>query len=89
MPLDQLDQYGPTCQILAGPVGPVCPVGPAGPQYVLFNCRWPIKITVRIRAFFFLNEFGHILKKWQGVHLRRNFAILRSFFKREKQDLEI
>jgi hypothetical protein len=36
MPLDQLDQSGPTCQILAGPVGPV---GPAGPQYVLFNCR--------------------------------------------------
>jgi hypothetical protein len=39
MPLDQLDQSGPTCQILAGPVGtvgpvdpvsPVCPVGPAG-----------------------------------------------------------
>jgi hypothetical protein len=29
MPLDQLDQSGPTCQILAGPVGPV---GPAGPQ---------------------------------------------------------
>jgi hypothetical protein len=49
MPLDQLDQSGPTCQILAGPVGPV---GPAGPQYVLFNCRWPIKITVKIRAFF-------------------------------------
>jgi hypothetical protein len=43
MPLDQLDQSGPTCQILAGP---------AGPQYVLFNCRWPIKITVKIRAFF-------------------------------------
>jgi hypothetical protein len=36
MPLDQLDQSGPTCQILAGPVGPV---GPAGPQDVLFNCR--------------------------------------------------
>jgi hypothetical protein len=55
MPLDQLDQSGPTCQILAGPVGPVCPVGPvgpAGPQYVLFNRRWPIKITVKIRAFF-------------------------------------
>jgi hypothetical protein len=50
--LDQLDQSGPTCQILAGPVGPVGPVGPAGPQYVLFNCRWPIKITVKIRAFF-------------------------------------
>jgi hypothetical protein len=49
MPLDQLDQSGPTCQILAGPVGPV---GQAGPQYVLFNCRWPIKITVKIRAFF-------------------------------------
>jgi hypothetical protein len=62
MPLDQLDQSGPTCQILAGPVGPVgpvcpvcpvCPVGPAGPQqHVLFNYRWPIKITVKIRAFF-------------------------------------
>jgi hypothetical protein len=58
MPLDQLDQSGPTCQILAGPVGPVGPVspvgtaGPAGSQYVLFNCRWPIKITVKIRAFF-------------------------------------
>jgi hypothetical protein len=55
MPLDQLDQSGPTCQILAGPVGlvgPVGPVGPAGPQYVLFNCRWPIKITVKIRGFF-------------------------------------
>jgi folate-dependent tRNA-U54 methylase TrmFO/GidA len=25
MPLDQLDQSGPTCQILAGPVGPVGP----------------------------------------------------------------
>jgi hypothetical protein len=49
MPLDQLDQSGPTCQILAGPVGPVCP---AGPQYVLFNCRWPIEITVKILAFF-------------------------------------
>jgi hypothetical protein len=49
MPLDQLDQSGPTCQILAGLVGPV---GPAGPQYVLFNCRWPIKITVKIWAFF-------------------------------------
>jgi hypothetical protein len=49
MPLDQLNQSGPTCQILAGPVGPV---GPAGPQYVLFNCRWPIKITIKIRAFF-------------------------------------
>jgi hypothetical protein len=36
-------------EILAGPVGPV---GPAGPQYVLFNCRWSIKITVKIRAFF-------------------------------------
>jgi hypothetical protein len=48
MPLDQLDQSGPTCQILAGPVGAV---GPAG-QYVLFNCRWPIKIIVKIRAFF-------------------------------------
>jgi hypothetical protein len=35
---------------------------------------------VKIRAF---------LKKWRGVHLRRNFAILRSFFEREKQDLEI
>jgi hypothetical protein len=46
MPLDQLDQSGPTCQILVGPVGP------AGPQYTLFNCRWPIKITVKIRAFF-------------------------------------
>jgi hypothetical protein len=61
MPLDQLDQSGPTCQILAGPVGPVGPVGPIGPvgpvgpagsQYVLFNCRWPIKITVKIPAFF-------------------------------------
>jgi hypothetical protein len=34
MPLDQLDQSGPTCQILAdpvGPVGPVSPVGPVGP----------------------------------------------------------
>jgi hypothetical protein len=49
MPLDQLDRSGPACQILAGPVGPV---GPAGPQYVLFNCRWPIKSTVKIWAFF-------------------------------------
>jgi hypothetical protein len=32
MPLDQLDQSGPTCQILAGPVRPVGPVGSAGPQ---------------------------------------------------------
>jgi hypothetical protein len=31
MPLDQLDQSGPTCQILAGPVCPVCPVCPVGP----------------------------------------------------------
>jgi hypothetical protein len=52
MPLDQLDQSGPTCQTLADPVCPVGPVGPAGPQYVLFNCRWPIKITAKIRAFF-------------------------------------
>jgi hypothetical protein len=74
MPLDQLDQSGPTCQILAGPVGP------AGPQYVLFNCWWPIKITVKIRAFF---------EKMARGHLRRNFATLRSFFEREEQDLEI
>jgi hypothetical protein len=32
MPLDQLDQSGPTCQILEGPVGPVGPVCPVGPQ---------------------------------------------------------
>jgi hypothetical protein len=38
--------------VVVGPVGPLGPVGPAGPQYVLFNCRWPIKITVKIRAFF-------------------------------------
>jgi hypothetical protein len=56
MPLEQLDQSGPTCQILAGPVGPV---GPAGPQYVLFNCQWPIKITVKIRAFFEKNGKGY------------------------------
>jgi hypothetical protein len=31
MPLDQLDQSGPTCQILAGSVGPVGPVGPVCP----------------------------------------------------------
>jgi hypothetical protein len=68
MPLDQLDQSGPTCQILAGPVrpvgpvGPVCPVGPvgpAGPQYVLFSCRWPIKITAKIQAFFEKNGKGY------------------------------
>jgi hypothetical protein len=53
MPLDQLDKKSEqTCQILAGPVGPVGPVGPAGAQHVLFNCRWPIKITVKIQAFF-------------------------------------
>jgi hypothetical protein len=34
-------------------------------------------------------KFGHFWKKWQGVHLRRNFATLRSFFERDKQDLEI
>jgi hypothetical protein len=55
-------------------------VGPAGPQYALFNCRWPIKITVKIRVFF---------EKMAGYYLRRNFATLRSFFKREEQDLEI
>jgi hypothetical protein len=31
MPLDQPDQSGPTCQILAGPVEPVGPVGPVCP----------------------------------------------------------
>jgi hypothetical protein len=86
MPLDQLDQSGPTSQILAGPVGPVgpvCPVdpvGPAGPQYVLFNCRWPIKITVKIRAFFEKIAWGTPETKFC------NFKI---FFKREEQDLEI
>jgi hypothetical protein len=35
MPLDQLDQSGPTCQILAGPVGPVGPVGPDNNMYYL------------------------------------------------------
>jgi hypothetical protein len=59
MPLDQLDQSGPTCQILAGPVRPVGPVGPAGPQYVLFSCRWPIKITAKIQAFFEKNGKGY------------------------------
>jgi hypothetical protein len=38
---------------------------------VLFNCRWPIKIAIKIRAFF---------EKMAGVHLKRNFATLRSFF---------
>jgi hypothetical protein len=49
-------------------------------KYVLFNCRWPIKFAIKIRAF---------LKKWHGIYLRRNFAILRSFFEREEQYLEI
>jgi hypothetical protein len=39
-----------------------------------------MKITVKIRVFFL---------KMVGVHLRLNFATLRSFFEREKQDLEI
>jgi hypothetical protein len=34
-------------------------------------------------------KIGHFLEKWQGIHLRRNFATLRSFFEREKQNLEI
>jgi hypothetical protein len=80
MPLDQLDLSGPTCQILAGPVGPVrpvgpvcpvCPVYPAGPQYVLFNCRWPIKITVKIRAFF---------EKMAGVLPETKFCNFKIFF---------
>jgi hypothetical protein len=37
-----------------------------------------MKITVKIWAFF-----------EKMAHLRRNFAILRSFFEREEQDLEI
>jgi hypothetical protein len=60
IPLDQLDQSEPTCQILAGPVEPV---GPAGSQYVLFNCRWPIKITVKIRAFFEKMALGYLPEK--------------------------
>jgi hypothetical protein len=39
-----------------------------------------MKIAVKIWAFF---------EKMAGVHLRRNFAILRFFFEREKQILEI
>jgi hypothetical protein len=39
-----------------------------------------MKISVKIRAFF---------EKMAGLHLRRNFAILRSFFEREKQISEI
>jgi hypothetical protein len=39
-----------------------------------------MKITVKIRAFF---------EKMAGVHLRRNFAILRFFFESEKQVSEI
>jgi hypothetical protein len=40
-----------------------------------------MKITVKIRAFF--------EKMAGGIHLRRNFATLRSFFEREEQDLKI
>jgi hypothetical protein len=39
-----------------------------------------MKTTVKIRAFF---------EKMAGLHLRRNFATLRYFFEREKQDLQI
>jgi hypothetical protein len=78
MPLDQLDQFGPACQILAGPVGPVGPVGPAGPQHVLFNCRWPIKITVKIRAFF--------EKMARGIP-ETKFSNFKIFFLKEKNKI--
>jgi hypothetical protein len=54
MPLDQLDQIWTNVPNFSRPsrTRPVGPVGPAGPQYILFNCRWPIKIIVKIRAFF-------------------------------------